>query len=79
MKVYKLTAHDGEETYYPCSTTTEKTINTLCEINHGSYEVVELNDVFICEKLNEIFDKLSEFENMFNNLREWIQGGVGCC
>ena len=78
MKVYKLTSASGE-IYYPASSTTEKQMENVSNLTHGAYEAIEINEEFICEKLNSFEEKLKEFEDSFSNLRDWLEQGRGLC
>lgn len=79
-KIYRIEA--GGKTIF---TTNEKLVKSEQVIQNGlfghdvEYEELEFTPETVCQLLNDVYEKIDEFENSFSNLRNWLEQGGGLC
>ena len=78
MKIYRYTNQFGSQ-YISSKSKTEEDVKALAKLNGGQYEVLEVDEDFICNELNLIHQQLEEFEESFNNIREAFSHFQGIC
>lgn len=79
-KIYKIEV--GGKTQF---TTNEKLVKSEEVIQNGLMgrdivcEELEFTPETVCQLLNDVYEKIDEFEDSFSNLRDWLEQGRGLC